>query len=106
MRAATGKARRATALARWNVSSACGLFPSDPFRRKRHPGHKQRPIPTPALGGIARGIATAALWLALNLTGERQEMAAAVILSTAVCGMHYTGMVATSITVTPGHTVG
>ena len=43
--------------------------------------------------------ATAALWLAFNLRGILQRFGSAFIMGIAVCGMHYTGMMAVSITV-------
>ncbi len=43
---------------------------------------------------IAVVAATAALWLAFNLDGSLQMMAAAIVMGIAVCGMHYTGMYA------------
>ncbi|MBT9445469.1 MAG: hypothetical protein IV086_07210 [Hyphomonadaceae bacterium] len=46
---------------------------------------------------IAMVAATAALWLTLNLTESWQRAGAAVVMSVAVCGMHYTAMAATSI---------
>ncbi|HEY1752030.1 MAG TPA: MHYT domain-containing protein, partial [Caulobacteraceae bacterium] len=46
---------------------------------------------------VAVVAATAALWLTLNLTRSWQRIGAAVVMAVAVCGMHYTGMAATSI---------
>jgi NO-binding membrane sensor protein with MHYT domain len=43
---------------------------------------------------IAVVAATAALWAALNLTGARATLGAALIMGVAVSGMHYTGMAA------------
>jgi NO-binding membrane sensor protein with MHYT domain len=43
---------------------------------------------------IAIVAATAALWAALNLTGARATLGAALIMGVAVSGMHYTGMAA------------
>ena len=43
---------------------------------------------------IAIVAATAALWLAFNLEGNVQMLAASVVMGIAVCGMHYTGMAA------------
>jgi NO-binding membrane sensor protein with MHYT domain/signal transduction histidine kinase len=51
---------------------------------------------------VAIVAATAALWLTLNLTRPWQRIAAAVVMAVAVCGMHYTAMLATTIVVTPG----
>lgn len=44
--------------------------------------------------GIAVVAATAALWLAVNLSGAWQMLGSAVVMAIAVCGMHYTGMAA------------
>lgn len=38
--------------------------------------------------------ATAALWLAFNMRGGWQRIGAAIVMGVAVCGMHYTGMFA------------
>jgi len=46
---------------------------------------------------IAVAAATAAIWLAFNLTGELQRVAAALVMALAVCGMHYTGVVAGTV---------
>jgi two-component system chemotaxis sensor kinase CheA len=46
---------------------------------------------------IAIVAATAALWLTLNLTRPWQRVAAAGVMAVAVCGMHYTAMLATTI---------
>ncbi|MFZ2031589.1 MAG: MHYT domain-containing protein [Vitreimonas sp.] len=46
---------------------------------------------------IAMVAATSALWLTLNLTKSWQRAGAAVVMAVAVCGMHYTGMAATSM---------
>jgi NO-binding membrane sensor protein with MHYT domain len=43
---------------------------------------------------IAVVAATAALWAAMNLTGARATLGAAMIMGVAVSGMHYTGMAA------------
>ncbi len=45
---------------------------------------------------IAVVAATVALWLAVNLNGSLQMLGAALVMATAVCGMHYTGMAAMS----------
>ena len=47
---------------------------------------------------IALVAATTALWLAFNLDGTLQMMIASVVMGIAVCGMHYTGMAAMSMT--------
>ena len=54
---------------------------------------------------VALIAATAALWLTLNLTRPWQRVAAAAVMAFAVCGMHYTAMAATSITMLPGEMV-
>jgi len=46
---------------------------------------------------IAMAAATAAIWLAFNLTSELQRVIAAVVMALAVCGMHYTGVAAGTI---------
>ena len=43
---------------------------------------------------IAVIAATVALWLAFNLRGNMQRFGSAIVMGTAVCGMHYTGMAA------------
>lgn len=43
---------------------------------------------------IAVVAATAALWLAFNLRGTWQRFGSAFVMGAAVCGMHYTGMMA------------
>lgn len=48
--------------------------------------------------GIAVVAATVALWLAVNLKGVPIMLGSAVIMAIAVCGMHYTGMAAMSMT--------
>ena len=42
--------------------------------------------------------ATAALWLAFNLSGTLHQFFAAFVMGVAVCGMHYTGMAAMTMT--------
>jgi NO-binding membrane sensor protein with MHYT domain len=54
---------------------------------------------------IAIVAATAALWAALNLTGLRATLGAAMIMGVAVSGMHYTGMAAMRM-FPPGHRAG
>ena len=54
---------------------------------------------------VALIAATAALWLTLNLTRPWERMAAAAIMAFAICGMHYTAMASTSITMLPGEMV-
>ncbi|MCK5662192.1 MAG: hypothetical protein KAI17_01850 [Thiotrichaceae bacterium] len=39
-----------------------------------------------------------ALWLAFNLRGKMQRFGSAFVMGVAVCGMHYTGMAAATIT--------
>lgn len=48
--------------------------------------------------GIAVVAATVALWLAVNLKGTALMLGSAVVMAVAVCGMHYTGMAAMSMT--------
>jgi len=43
---------------------------------------------------IAVVAATVALWLAFNLRGNLQRFGSALVMGVAVCGMHYTGMLA------------
>jgi NO-binding membrane sensor protein with MHYT domain len=45
---------------------------------------------------IAIVASTTALWLAFNLRGSLQMIGSALVMGVAVCGMHYTGMVAAS----------
>ena len=49
---------------------------------------------------IAIVAATAALWLAFNTNSQSKRLAAALIMGTAVCAMHYTGMLAAQIVCT------
>ncbi len=49
---------------------------------------------------IAIVASTVALWLAFNLRGNLQRFGSAFVMATAVCGMHYTGMSALSLTPT------
>jgi len=46
---------------------------------------------------IAVVAATAALWLAFNTRRRSHRLAAALVMATAVCSMHYTGMAAASV---------
>jgi NO-binding membrane sensor protein with MHYT domain len=46
---------------------------------------------------IAMAAATAALWLAFNTRTRALRVAAALVMATAVCTMHYTGMSAASV---------
>ena len=46
---------------------------------------------------IAVVAATAALWLAFNISNTWQMVVSALVMGIAVCGMHYTGMAAASI---------
>lgn len=55
---------------------------------------------------VAVVAATAALWLTLNLTSPIQRVIAAIVMAVAVCGMHYTGMSATSLLCTQGAAAG
>lgn len=47
---------------------------------------------------IAMVAATAALWIVFNLHGRWQRFASAFVMGAAVCGMHYTGMLAAEMT--------
>ena len=47
---------------------------------------------------IAVVAATAALWLAFNVRGSLQKFGSALVMGVALCGMHYTGMSATTFT--------
>jgi NO-binding membrane sensor protein with MHYT domain len=49
---------------------------------------------------IAMVAATVALWLAFNLRGNLQRFGSALVMGVAVCGMHYTAMVAVKMTPT------
>ncbi|MCW9017501.1 MAG: hypothetical protein OQJ89_11085 [Kangiellaceae bacterium] len=53
--------------------------------------------------GVVASIA--ALWLAYNLRGNLQRFGSAFIMGIAVCGMHYTGMYAVSMTPNPSLTL-
>jgi len=46
---------------------------------------------------IAMTAATAALWLAFNTSKRTHRVAAALVMATAVCTMHYTGMLAADV---------
>lgn len=48
--------------------------------------------------GIAIVASIVALWLAFNLRGWGQMLGSALVMGVAVCGMHYTGMLAASFT--------
>lgn len=50
---------------------------------------------------VALSAATAALWLAFTLSSWAQRMGAALVMATAICGMHYTGMAGTVIAFDP-----
>ncbi|MBL7501765.1 histidine kinase [Frankia sp. CNm7] len=58
----------------------------------------------PALVGASIAIAvvaaTAALWIAFRVRTTAQIAGASVIMAVAVCGMHYTGMAATQVSLT------
>ena len=49
-----------------------------------------------ASGAIAIVASIVALWLAFNLRGWLQMLGSALVMGVAVCGMHYTGMLAAS----------
>ncbi|MEU8657903.1 MHYT domain-containing protein [Actinoplanes philippinensis] len=55
-----------------------------------------------ASGLIAIAASTVALWFAVSVRGWLRATAAAAVMAVAVCGMHYTGMAAMSIELTPG----
>jgi NO-binding membrane sensor protein with MHYT domain len=50
---------------------------------------------------IAVVASTVALWFTISVHGWGKIICAAVIMATAVCGMHYTGMAATSVVLDP-----
>lgn len=50
---------------------------------------------------IAVVAATAALWFATSVRGWVPTLAASVVMATAVCGMHYTGMAALQVRLSP-----
>ncbi|MEI5131837.1 MHYT domain-containing protein [Streptomyces libani] len=50
---------------------------------------------------IAAGAATAALWAALSVRGTVGAAVASLVMGLAVCSMHYTGMAAVRIELTP-----
>jgi NO-binding membrane sensor protein with MHYT domain len=50
--------------------------------------------------GIGVVASIVALWLAFNLRGPMQRFGSAIIMGVAVCGMHYTGMYAATMTMT------
>jgi NO-binding membrane sensor protein with MHYT domain len=50
--------------------------------------------------GIAVVAATAALWLAFHVKRSRHRVAASLLMATAVCAMHYTGMAAADVVCT------
>lgn len=52
--------------------------------------------------GIAMAAASVALWLSVSLRTARQRAAASVVMATAICGMHFTGMIGTVIVAEPG----
>jgi NO-binding membrane sensor protein with MHYT domain len=54
-----------------------------------------------ASGIIAIVASTVALWFAVSVRGYGPTAGAAVIMAIAVCGMHYTGMAAMSVTLRP-----
>ncbi len=60
---------------------------------------------TPSLWSLSLlvgvGAAMAALWLSLTVQENWQRVMAALVMSGAICGMHYTGMAATVIHVDP-----
>ncbi len=54
---------------------------------------------------IAIVAAIVALWLAFNLRGNLQRFGSALVMGVAVCGMHYTGMSALTLTANNGEMV-
>jgi NO-binding membrane sensor protein with MHYT domain len=60
------------------------------------------PVLVAASGLIAIMASTIALWFAVSVRGWAQVTGAAAVMAVAVCGMHYTGMAAMSIELTPG----
>jgi NO-binding membrane sensor protein with MHYT domain len=54
-----------------------------------------------ASGVIAVVASTVALWFAISVRGYGPTAGAAMIMAVAVCGMHYTGMAAMSVTLRP-----
>jgi signal transduction histidine kinase/CheY-like chemotaxis protein len=60
-----------------------------------------RPAYFAASVGIAIVAASVALWLSVTLRTARQRAAASVVMATAICGMHFTGMVGTVIVAAP-----
>jgi len=62
--------------------------------------------PTVALSiGIAIVAATVALWFALVIQGATATIGAALLMGAAVCSMHYTGMAAIRVHLTPDATL-
>jgi signal transduction histidine kinase/ActR/RegA family two-component response regulator len=51
--------------------------------------------------GIAMAAASVALWLSVSLRTARQRAVASVVMATAICGMHFTGMAGTTIVAGP-----
>jgi NO-binding membrane sensor protein with MHYT domain len=60
-----------------------------------------RPTLVVASGIIAIAASTAALWFAVTVHGWRAISGAAAIMAVAVCGMHYTGMAAMQVRLSP-----
>ncbi|WP_433793717.1 MHYT domain-containing protein [Actinoplanes sp. CA-252034] len=60
------------------------------------------PVLVVVSGLIAVAASTVALWFAVSVRGWLRVTAAAAVMAVAVCGMHYTGMAAMSIELTPG----
>jgi signal transduction histidine kinase/FixJ family two-component response regulator len=60
-----------------------------------------RPVPFALSAVIAILAATTALWLAYALRSIGHRVVAAVVMASAICGMHYTGMAATVIVAGP-----
>jgi NO-binding membrane sensor protein with MHYT domain len=60
-----------------------------------------RPTLVVASGIIAAVASTTALWFAVSVRGWGRITGASVIMAIAVCGMHYTGMAATEVELSP-----
>ncbi|MFI6447965.1 MHYT domain-containing protein [Kitasatospora sp. NPDC050543] len=70
------------------------------------PGHLSYDHVTVGISvGIAIFAATAALWAALNIKGTLAVLSAAPVMGVAVCAMHYTGMAAISVHLSPDRPV-
>ena len=52
---------------------------------------------------LAMAIASAALWFSVALKGPRATVVAALVMGLAICSMHYTGMAAVRVHLSPDH---